>query len=351
MAGPLHEHFQAYPLMQPQDAVKLLYQRHFGAGHALADPAGCLLLLQQEYAQTPQTSAPLLEDLGGGMCRVSLSALDAHGISPAALSRLFVEGAREPAAVQSGFEESLAALLGLAEAGAAPFSGDACRAYLQAYAAQGYPAVSHSGAYRTAYRPAYRVLPQRLAKFLPLCSALEAALQAGIPQVLGVDGRCGSGKTSLANLLQKLYDCAIIRMDDFYLPQDLRSPQRLQAPGGNIHYERFYAEVSLPLSRGEAPRYRRYACASGSYGAAQAVQPGSLLVVEGSYSLHPQCALPCTQRVFLTVSEAQQRERLRQREQSGSYTRFLSQWIPMEEAYFASFHIAESCAYLIDTSS
>lgn len=46
-------HAQKYPLMEPRDAVKLLYQRNFGGGHLIPDEAACLDFLQQEYTNTP----------------------------------------------------------------------------------------------------------------------------------------------------------------------------------------------------------------------------------------------------------------------------------------------------------
>ena len=42
--------------------------------------------------------------------------------------------------------------------GRLPFDSQALEEYLDQYANMGYPAVSHSEAYRTAYRPAYRVV-------------------------------------------------------------------------------------------------------------------------------------------------------------------------------------------------
>ena len=38
----LAEHFERYPLMVPQDAVKLIYQRVFGPGHLIRDPEAAL---------------------------------------------------------------------------------------------------------------------------------------------------------------------------------------------------------------------------------------------------------------------------------------------------------------------
>ena len=41
-------HAKRYPLMQPRDAVKLIYQNEFGGGHLIRDEQTCLNYLRQE---------------------------------------------------------------------------------------------------------------------------------------------------------------------------------------------------------------------------------------------------------------------------------------------------------------
>ena len=49
-----------------------------------------------------------------------------------------------------------------------------------------------------------------------------------------IDGPCGSGKSTLADALSDALNAPIIRMDDFFLPHALKTPQRLAIPGGNV---------------------------------------------------------------------------------------------------------------------
>ena len=75
-------HAGRYPVMEPTDAVKLLYQNEFGGGHLIRDEAGCLNYLRREYESTEQSAdAPLSEDIGNGMHRIFLNALDHSGYS------------------------------------------------------------------------------------------------------------------------------------------------------------------------------------------------------------------------------------------------------------------------------
>ena len=69
-----------------------------------------------------------------------------------------------------------------------------------------------------------------------------------------IDGPCGSGKSTLADALSDALNAPIIRMDDFFLPHALKTPQRLAIPGGNVDLERLMQEVITPLRRGSARR-------------------------------------------------------------------------------------------------
>ena len=52
--------------------------------------------------------------------------------------------------------------------------------------------------------------------------------------LITIDGPCGSGKSTLADALSDALNAPIIRMDDFFLPHALKTPQRLAIPGGNV---------------------------------------------------------------------------------------------------------------------
>ena len=152
-------HTARYPLMEPRDAVKLLYQNEFGGGHLIRDEQKCLEFLRAEYESTPQDPhAALLEDIGNGLCRVNLAALDAHGISPEELGAAFIRSAGIHRGCLESFLEKLELLQGQTRDGCMPFSEKALNSYLAEYETAGFPPVSHSDTYRNAYHPAYRVV-------------------------------------------------------------------------------------------------------------------------------------------------------------------------------------------------
>ena len=65
--------------------------------------------------------------------------------------------------------------------------------------------------------------------------------------IVAIDGKCTSGKTTLASKLAELYDCNVFHMDDFFLRPEQRTPERFAEVGGNVDYELFLEEVRLPL--------------------------------------------------------------------------------------------------------
>ncbi len=159
--------------------------------------------------------------------------------------------------------------------------------------------------------------------------------------VVAIDGPCASGKTTLANSLQEKYDCNVIHMDDFFLRPEQRTPQRLSEVGGNVDRERFWDEVITPLIRLEDFSYRPYVCKSGKLGDEILVPRKKMYVIEGSYSHHPFFgAFVYDLRIFLKISPEKQRERLLSRDPE-KLDRFLTEWIPMETAYFEKFHIKD----------
>ena len=64
MRSILLAHARRYPLMEPRDAVKLIYQSEFGGGHLIRDESACLDFLRREYESTRQrTDLPLQETI------------------------------------------------------------------------------------------------------------------------------------------------------------------------------------------------------------------------------------------------------------------------------------------------
>jgi hypothetical protein len=150
-------HAKRYPLMQPTDAVKLIYQNEFGGGHLIRDEQACLNYLRREYTSVAKDpTVPLYEDIGNGIIRVNLAAVKPEDLEQ--LGRAFIDSAAKHKGTMDRFLNKLEVLRKLANEGVFNFDTNALNAYLSEYEAAGYPAVSHSPEYRQAYKPAYRII-------------------------------------------------------------------------------------------------------------------------------------------------------------------------------------------------
>ena len=150
---------------------------------------------------------------------------------------------------------------------------------------------------------------------------------------IAIDGKCTSGKTTLANQLAEIYDCNVLHMDDFFLRPEQRTPERFAEIGGNVDYERFRSEVLEPLQSGNPFSYRPFLCSTQTLGDPVFITPKRLTVIEGTYCLHPYFEDPYDLKILRTVSDDVQRQRILQRPQF-LHDRFFKEWIPMENRYF-----------------
>ena len=162
---------------------------------------------------------------------------------------------------------------------------------------------------------------------------------AAAPVVLALDGRCGSGKTTMAAALAEQFpDSIVLHTDDFYL-----------TPCANMDFARLRDEVLAPARAGKPVLYRAYSCREGAYLPVQQLAAQPLVILEGSYSHHPLLAPYEDFRVFMTCSDAEQTRRLQARE-GERYANFAARWVPLEEGYFAQYHIAETADFVVDTT-
>lgn len=167
--------------------------------------------------------------------------------------------------------------------------------------------------------------------------------------IVAIDGACTSGKTTLAEALSNLYDCNVFHMDDFFLRQEQRTKERLAEAGGNVDYERFLAEVLLPLGKKESFSYRPYDCHAGALKDDVKVVPKKLNIVEGTYSMHPTLTDRYDYTIYLTIANEKQKERILFRNPA-LHQRFFEEWIPMEQAYFSGCEVRGRCDITFDTT-
>jgi len=137
-------------------------------------------------------------------------------------------------------------------------------------------------------------------------------------------------------------------MDDFFLRRKQRSVSRYRRPGGSIDYERFREEVLQPLLIGETVQYRRFDCRTLQLDPPIEIGPKAINIVEGSYSCHPYFENTYDLRVFLKISPELQEKRICKHNTPMRQARFFEQWIPMENSYFETFGIEQTCDVVLE---
>ncbi len=161
--------------------------------------------------------------------------------------------------------------------------------------------------------------------------------------LVAIDGRCASGKTTLAKTLGEKIGCEVIHMDDFFLQPYQRTPERYNEVGGNVDYERFEKEVLIPLRKNGSCTYKCYDCSLQQLKDEVHVHARSIVIIEGSYSLHPRLCSYYDLKIFLDVDQKEQIERIKKRNGEDKLEVFLSTWIPLEEKYFDTYQVKEKC--------
>ncbi len=336
----LTSHYRRYPKMQIADVFKYLFQSTFGCGHMVSDESAAIDYIKRELAFCASAD-DLAEELDGEYFRVPLALLR-KGLSAETLARLFCLSAEKEHGGKEELFLKLQAAKELVAEGVLPFPEEEFDRELMKWGEAGFHAMHHSAEFRANYRPAYRVIASEYAKFLPLFLQIDKMMAKG-SAVVAIEGGSASGKTTLASMLEKVYDCTVFHMDDFFLRPEQRTEARFAEAGGNVDRERFLEEVLLPLSKGKDACYRRFDCSSQTLSMPILAEAKRLTVVEGVYSMHPELAGYYDFSVFLEVDEKCRRERILKRNSAPVAERFFSEWIPLENKYFEKMRVKERC--------
>jgi len=162
--------------------------------------------------------------------------------------------------------------------------------------------------------------------------------QTKMPFVVAIDGRAASGKTTLAKRIAGCLDASLIHMDDFFLPPELRTAERLATTGGNIHHERFATEILPCIKETASFSYNVFDCVAEKIVGYCPIY-NKIRVVEGAYSCHPIFGQYADLRIFCDISPEEQMARIVARTGQEKAQVFKEKWIPLEEKYLEQYQI------------
>jgi uridine kinase len=140
---------------------------------------------------------------------------------------------------------------------------------------------------------------------------------------IGIDGFGASGKTTLADRIAAVLSRAVVvHVDDFARP-DVRGWERA----------RFSSQVLQPLLAGRPARYQRWDWNSNAGAEWHVVPVGVPVVVEGVSSTDVRIGVPWDVTVWVDVPYDVRLARARERDGPDMLDRWLTDWMPSEEAY------------------
>ena len=340
----LLKQYKLYPKMQLIDFIKLIYQNEFAGGHMIEDEMASLRRLKEEYALVEKyfygpNTPDLFEDIGNGLCRINLWGMQKTSINLTTINKFFVETANSIKGDIESFEYKLEMLRECIIDESLPYLEKDLDRYIEKYKGKDYPPISHSKIYREEYLPAYRIVKKEYCQYFKVFEGIDSLMRKKEIVNVAIDGNAGAGKSTLARLLGKIYDCNIFHMDDYFLRPEQRTRERLSEIGGNVDYTRFNQEIVEGIQNRYKFEYRPYNCQTMALEEPILVKPKKLNIIEGVYSMHPTLIDNYDLKIFLKVDTREQSERILKRNGPKMQRRFLEEWIPLENEYFEKFDI------------
>ncbi len=168
-------------------------------------------------------------------------------------------------------------------------------------------------------------------------------------KVIAIDGPSGAGKSTIAHHLQEHFDCLVFHTDDYFLPTERKTDERLSEPGGNLDYERMENEIFKNLNQSKIPSHK-FNCQTNQLEQRELFVRRPIIVIEGVYSLHPKFQKYYDLKVFVEIDRDQQLRRILHRSGEKMLQRFKSEWIPLEDKYFEDLNI-KNCVNLFIKNS
>ena len=338
----LNDLLRLHPAYSEEDVVKALFQSLFGNGHLLAETSIVEQRIVTETASAGESRNEPLTECIGNWLRLNLRPARDAGIKPAWIAGMMHSS---PASVPANRRSLIGALTVCGTI--LRMNMDRLFDLAEELTARLQALPSHSDRIHHVEDPRYRLIHVDWAMTLTVLAAF-AKLPENQPQLITIDGRCGSGKTTMAEKLQTALNCPVIHTDDFVIPHAQKTSERLAIPGGNEDVDRIVKEVLEPFFAGKEIHPRKYNWYTDAYEEQEPIPPGKLLILEGSYSNLPPIAERAALRVFLSITPEKQMERLRKRNSAEALQGFIKRWIPLEEAYLEAYGLPDDGCLVLE---
>ncbi|MGL5817597.1 MAG: hypothetical protein ACRCYR_08550 [Phycicoccus sp.] len=169
-------------------------------------------------------------------------------------------------------------------------------------------------------------------------AAAAAAPGPGGVLVVSIDGRSGSGKSSLATAVARRLSARVVRMDALYPGWD----------GLAAGVELLLTHVLEPLWHGEPASVPTWSWARGRPGPVRPLPESEVVVVEGVGAAHGRAAELAQVRVWLDAAEEIRKDRALARD-GETYAPHWERWAAQESALLARFDARAAADLVVGT--
>lgn len=155
---------------------------------------------------------------------------------------------------------------------------------------------------------------------------------------VAIDGFGGSGKSTLAKELKNALGegVDIVSLDDFSYPADKK---------------RLIEQIIAPLKNSTKAKYQKYDWDSKSLKEWLTIEPGSIVIIEGLTSLHPELRKYYDLTIWLSMDQGSASERGINRDLNeygvDVRNKWENEWKPMEKEYVESYRPQDTADFIL----
>lgn len=312
-------HLRKYPKMETIDVYKMLFQEVFLNGHLVSEKAYDYLLAEYEKSNTNDKTA-LYEYISDDVVRINLYPykMFCKDIPLDKLFTSFLLSSKEK--VQKDIFQEIEYV------NEKRLCDNRVLSSLCNIGVGNNLIPTHSSIYKKYYEPSYRVIHSKYLdidiRVLKLKIFLKGLSEKnrGKRLILACEGICGSGKTTITNMLD---DVTVIHVDDFF-PENAN--ERLNFSS--------LEKVLQETKTNNHLTYMAYDCHQKKY-VKKEYDLKDIVLFEGVYSYDKQIRKYYDYLVYFVCTSSIQKQRLEEREKN--IKMFYEKWIPRENDYYEEY--------------
>lgn len=323
----IRRHINKYPKMETIDVYKLIYQAAYLTGHLINNQAYDYLLKECLKKHVDLVHNELYEYITSDVARVNLHEyIKEYDIKD--LFELFKKSS------ENNYSDRFLDYVKIAKD--MLVCDNRIIDYLVTDGEVNKTIPSHSLIYKSNYLPSYRLVKAELLNINLRLNKLQKYIDSiKDKKIIALEGRCGSGKTSITKMLKGV---TIIHIDDFFdeTQKDRLNYDLVIELLNKIKNKQYHDKVT----------YKAFNCREWKYEQKEVILE-NVIIFEGVYSYSEEIRDYFDNLIYFVVSKEEQLKRLSKRESEKYLEKYLNIWIPREEEYYRSFDFISKADILI----